>query len=345
MSQLKGVCVGAGYFSTYQYEAWQRIPEVEITAMCNRDAGRAARIMDQFDIRQHYTDFREMLETEKPDFVDIITPPGTHLEMCRTAAELGVHVICQKPLAPTFDEARQIVEHADRAPIRFMVHENFRFQPWHREIRKLLDQQVIGDRLHSLYFRMRQGDGWGDDAYLDRQPYFRDMPRLLVFETGVHFIDTFRYLGGEMESVYSILRRLNPVITGEDAGILVFHFQSGAVGVWDANRFNECNDADPRYTFGEFLVEGNGGTIRLYLDGRITVQQLGQTEIPHSYHYERHNFSGDCVYTTQRHFVDCMLADRPFETSGHDYLKTLAVQEAVYASNELGQAVRMDRQS
>jgi predicted dehydrogenase len=345
MSQLKGVCVGAGYFSTYQYEAWQRIPEVEITAMCNRDAGRASRIIDQFGIRQHYTDFRKMLETEEPDFVDIITPPGTHLEMCRTAAELGVHVICQKPLAPTFEEARQIVEHADRAPIRFMVHENFRFQPWHREIRKLLDQQVIGDRLHSLYFRMRQGDGWGDDAYLDRQPYFRDMPRLLVFETGVHFIDTFRYLGGEMESVYSILRRLNPVITGEDAGILVFHFQSGAVGVWDANRFNECNDADPRYTFGEFLVEGNGGTIRLYLDGRITVQQLGQPEIPHSYHHERRNFSGDCVYTTQRHFVDCMLADRPFETSGHDYLKTLAVQEAVYASDELGQAVRMDGQS
>jgi predicted dehydrogenase len=286
-----------------------------------------------------------MLETEKPDFVDIITPPGTHLEMCRTAAELGVHVICQKPLAPTFDEARQIVEHADGASIRFMVHENFRFQPWHREIRKWLDQRVIGDRLHSLYFRMRQGDGWGDDAYLDRQPYFREMPRLLVFETGVHFIDTFRYLGGEMESVYSILRRLNPVITGEDAGILVFHFQSGAVGVWDANRFNECNDADPRYTFGEFLVEGNGGTIRLYLDGRITVQQLGQPEIPHSYHHERRNFSGDCVYTTQRHFADCMLADRPFETSGHDYLKTLAVQEAVYASDELGQAVRMDRQS
>jgi predicted dehydrogenase len=224
-----------------------------------------------------------------------------------------------------------------------MVHENFRFQPWHREIKQLLNDGVIGDRLHSLYFRMRQGDGWGEDAYLARQPYFREMPRLLVFETGVHFIDTFRFLGGEIDSAYSILRRLNPVIAGEDAGILVLQFRSGAVGVWDANRFNECNDQDPRYTFGEFLVEGSGGSIRLYLDGRITVQQLGQPEIPHPYHHERRNFAGDCVYTTQRHFVDCMLGDRPFETSGDDYLKTLVVQEAVYTSNDSRQAVRLDQ--
>jgi predicted dehydrogenase len=341
MSQLKGVCIGAGYFSTFQYEAWARIPEVEITAMCNRDAGRAKRIMDQFGIAKHYTDLREMLAAERPDFVDIITPPETHLEMCQVAADAGVHVICQKPLAPSLDEARRIVELAKQAGIRFMVHENFRFQPWHREIKRLLDEGVIGDRLHSLYFRMRMGDGWGDDAYLDRQPYFRTMPRLLVFETGVHFIDTFRYLGGEIENVYSILRRLNPVIAGEDAGVLVLQFQSGAVGVWDANRYNECSDDDPRYTFGEFLVEGNGGTIRLYLDGRITVQRLGQPESGHAYHHERRDFSGDCVYTTQRHFVDCMLADRQFETNGDDYLKTLTVQEGVYDSSSTKQPIQI----
>jgi predicted dehydrogenase len=345
MSKLKGVCVGAGYFSTFQYEAWQRIPEVHITAMCNRDAGRARKIMDQFSIAKHYTDLREMLKAEKPDFVDIITPPETHLEMCRIAADMGVHVICQKPLAPTLDEARQIVDLARQAPIRFMVHENFRFQPWHREIKKLLNAEVIGDRLHSLYFRMRQGDGWGEDAYLARQPYFREMPRLLVFETGVHFIDTFRYLGGEIESVYSILRRLNPVIVGEDAGVLVMQFQSGAVGIWDANRFNECNDDDPRYTFGEFLVEGSGGTLRLYLDGRITVQKLGQPETEHPYHHERRNFSGDCVYTTQRHFVDCMLASSPFETNGNDYLKTLTVQEAAYHSSAAKQVIQIPSSS
>ena len=77
MRTLKGVCVGAGYFSDFQYEAWNRIPEVNITAFCNRNQNRAKRIQDEFGVRMWYTDYVEMLEKERPDFVDIITPPGT----------------------------------------------------------------------------------------------------------------------------------------------------------------------------------------------------------------------------------------------------------------------------
>ena len=134
MNKYKGVCIGAGYFSHFQYEAWQRIGEVQITAFCNSNADRAKTIREEFGITNHYTDYRKMLEREKPDFVDVITPPRTHLEMCKFAANLGIHIICQKPLAPTLAEAQQIVECTSRAGVRFMVHENFRFQPWHRQI-------------------------------------------------------------------------------------------------------------------------------------------------------------------------------------------------------------------
>ena len=75
MKILKGVGIGAGYFSRFQYEAWTRIPEVRITAMCNRHPANAADLMKTYGIRNHYTDWREMLEKEQPDFVDIITPP------------------------------------------------------------------------------------------------------------------------------------------------------------------------------------------------------------------------------------------------------------------------------
>jgi predicted dehydrogenase len=336
MEKLKGVAIGAGYFSRFQYEAWTRIPEVEITALCNRNEERAQPLMEEYAVERHYTDYREMIETEKPDFVDVITPPETHREMCAFAGERGVHVICQKPLAPGFEEATAIVEEARSSGIRFMVHENWRFQPWYRQVRRLLDAQAVGEKLHSLAFRMRMGDGWGQDAYLARQPYFRDYPRLLVYETGVHFIDTFRYLAGRVERVYARLRRLNPVIAGEDCGILVFDFSSGAVGLLDANRYNEPNFPNPRYTFGEFLVEGNRGSLRLYGDGRITVQPLGEEEREYAYPHEDRNFAGDCCYTTQRHFVDRMLDRGPFETGGEDYLQTLAVQEAVYESAATG---------
>ena len=335
MKKLKGVCIGAGYFSHFQYEAWNRIPEVEITAMCNSNPDRAKHVMDTYGIKRHYVDYIAMLDKEQPDFVDIITPPSTHIEMTNESLRRDIHVICQKPLAPTLEESLEIKRIAQSHDSRFMVHENWRFQPWYREIKKLLKKQVIGEQIFNISFRMRMGDGWGERAYLDRQPYFRDYPRLLIYETGVHFIDTYRYLLGDIKSVYASLRKLNSVIAGEDAGFVHFNFDSGAQGIYDANRYNETNNKMPRYTFGECLLEGEGGTIRLYADGKLTIQQLGKGEKNHAYHHENINFAGDCVYSCQRHFIDKVLSGEAFETNVDDYLKTLSVQEAVYKSNDL----------
>jgi predicted dehydrogenase len=129
---------------------------------------------------------------------------------------------------------------------------------------------------------------------------------------------------------------LNPVIKGEDCGLLVFEFANGALGQWDANRYNEpaCPVSAARYTFGEFLVEGSAGSLRLHLDGRITLKKLGGEETEVSYPHERRGFAGDCVFATQRHFIDRLLDGKPFETSGEDYLITTAVQDACYQSAE-----------
>jgi len=334
IKKLRGVCIGAGYFAHFQYEAWRRIPEVEIVAFSNRDQTRAQEITRKFGLKRCYSDYREMLDKERPDFVDVITPPPTHQAICAEAAQRGIHIICQKALAPSLGEAKEIVATAARAGVRFMVHENFRFQPWYREIKRQLEAKAIGDRLFSLAFRSRMGDGWGENAYIPRQPYFREYPRLLVFENGVHFVDTYRFLAGEISRVTSWHRRLNPVIKGEDCALVVFEFANGALGEWDANRYNETTARNPRYTFGEFLVEGTAGSIRLATDSRLTLQRLGQKEIEIPYERADVNFCGDCVYFTQRHFVDRMLDGKAFETSGEEYLKTLTVQEAVYQSAE-----------
>ncbi|WP_298551464.1 Gfo/Idh/MocA family oxidoreductase [uncultured Algibacter sp.] len=330
-NKLKGVAIGAGYFSRFQYEAWTRISEVEITALCNSNMERAKGIMNSFGVKKHYTDYKEMIINEKPDFVDIITPPETHFEMCKFAADNGVHIICQKPLAPTIEESQKIVDYVSSKGVRFVVHENFRFQPWHREIKKIINNDELGD-LFNLNFRSRMGDGWGDDAYLARQPYFRDYKKLLIYETGVHFIDTFRYHAGEVKSVYAILKRLNPVIKGEDSGLMILNFNNESTAIWDANRFNENNFKKSRYTFGEYLIDGSKGSLRLYSDGKITIQKLGQKEEEHSYTHNDIGFAGDCCYIFQRDFIDKLISGDTFETSGHDYLKTLKIQEAIYES-------------
>lgn len=336
--RLKGVGLGAGYFAPFQYDAWTRIPEVEIAAVYNRTEARARAIMDRYGIPRYYADWRTMIDAERPDFVDIITPPETHEEMCAHAAARGVHVICQKPLAPDLDTARRIVANAEAAGIRFMVHENFRWQPWYRAIKDVQRRGTIGRFTHAA-FTMRMGDGWGSDAYLARQPFFRGYPRLLVYETGVHFIDTFRFLLGEVTRVYAVLRRLNPVIRGEDAGTLLLTFAGGATAVWDANRYNETEAEWPRYTFGHLRIDGTGGHLALDADSSIRIKRLGEAGRGLDYARENKGFAGDCVYFLQRHFADCMLRGDEFESTGRDYLKTIAVVEAAYRSASDGTAV------
>ncbi|MFC7338178.1 Gfo/Idh/MocA family protein [Haloferula chungangensis] len=338
---LKGVCVGAGYFSRFQYESWQRIPEVTIVANCNRSVDKAEEIAKDYGIPRSYpvTEFAKMLDREEPDFVDIITPPDTHLELCRIAVEKGVHIICQKPLAPTWDETLELAELIKSAKGRFMVHENFRWQPWYREIKKILDAGTLGEFFH-LAFRCRMGDGWGDDAYLARQPFFRDYKRLFLFETGVHFLDTFRYLAGEIDSIHALIARRNPVIKGEDSALVTCRFANCGTAVLDANRYNEVEAENPRYTFGTLRIDGSKGHLEMDLDGGITIKPLGEPSYEHIYKPSRENFAGDCVHALQEHFVACMLSGDPFESTVEDYLKSVQLVEAAYESAATDQVVK-----
>jgi predicted dehydrogenase len=329
--KLRGAGVGAGYFAGFQYEAWSRIPEVEMVAVCDLAEDKARATQKRFEIPQCYTNWVEMLDRVRPDFVDIITPPPTHELICAEAGRRGIHVICQKPLAPTLEEAERIVNTARAAGIRFMVHENWRWQPWYRKIKEIQRSGEIGEFTH-FHVLTRLGDGWGERAYLERQPFFRDYPRLLIYETGVHFIDTFRYLLGEVSSVHAHLRRLNPAIRGEDACQLFLTFVNGSTAIWDANRYNETETPNPRYTFGEIRIDGTAGHLTMDSSSAIRVKRLGEPAHDVDYEREDRNFAGDCVYALQRHFMACMRTGEEFESSGADYLKTLRVVFAAYSS-------------
>ena len=331
--KLKIACIGAGYFAKFHIEAWTRIPSVELVAICDQKIEKANLLADQFGITKVYNNLESMLSTETLDVIDVITPPDTHKVLCRQIADQGIHIICQKPLAPTLAESIAIVDYVAHKSVRLIVHENWRFQPWYRKIKTLIDDQEIGTVLHTLYFKMRTGDGWPDDAYLNRQPYFRTMPRLLIYETGIHFIDTFRYLLGEVKSVFADLRSLNPHIKGEDCGLLVFTFENGTRAILDANRYNEPDTNNPRYTFGELLMEGNKGSLRMNYSGELFLKKLGEIPYPINYDHQDINFAGDCVFFTQQHIADCILNNQVSEIEGRKYLKNIKIQEALYTSD------------
>ncbi len=336
--KIRVACVGAGYFSQFQYEAWRRL-DVDLAAICNKTEANAQKIADKFDIARVFTDFAIMLDQVKPDLVDIITPPGTHLSYIEQAAARRIPVICQKPFTPSLDEAEQATAMMEEVDTPLIIHENFRFQPWYGEIKRQLDTGALGE-IYQVSFRLRPGDGQGPEAYLARQPYFQDMPRFLVHETAIHLIDVFRYLFGEVRSVTAALKRLNPAIKGEDSGLMLFEFENGATGLFDGNRLADHPAKNRRLTMGEMLLEGSEGSLRLSGDGDLFLRRHGENEERQvEYDWQDQNFGGDCVYALQRHVVEHLKSGAPVMNRARDYLTNIRIEEAAYSSSELGKRV------
>jgi D-apiose dehydrogenase len=277
-----------------------------------------------------------MLDEAKPDLLDIVTEPASHLPLIRLAAERKIATICQKPFCRSLAEATEATRVAVQSNTLLVVHENFRFQPWYREIKRLIEDGAIGD-CYQATFRLRPGDGQGPGAYLDRQPYFQRMERFLVHETAIHFIDTFRYLVGEIESVFADLRRLNPVIKGEDAGLIVFRHRNGVRSLFDGNRLVDHAASDPRLTLGEMLVEGSAASLRLDGDGLLLRRAHGaNAETMIEYPCNRNGYAGDSVLRLQRHVIEHLLDRGPVFNSARDYLANLRIEEAIYLSATTG---------
>jgi len=337
---LEVVTVGAGYFSQFHYDAWQRVAAARVTGICDLSLPAASEMGEKYGIPARGVNLQDLIERLQPDLIDIITPPQAHVAVVEIVAAAGIDAIIQKPFGEDLEQARYMTELVDRAGTRLIVHENFRFMPWYREIRTLLDKGTLGEILNAQ-FNLRPGDGQGKSAYLDRQPYFQSMEKFLIHETAIHLIDTFRFLFGEVQSVYADLRQCNPVIRGEDAGIVVFGMKDNLRAVFDGNRLLDHRAENRRLTMGEMLIEGTAGSLRLDGDGRIWRRTFdANSESEHAYAWNDANFGGDCVYSLIEHVVNHYRHGAPLENQGFEYLQNIAIEDAIYKSDQ--QARRID---
>jgi predicted dehydrogenase len=296
--------------------------DVAIVGTCDADPTKAT-----------YERLDQMLDELQPDFLDITTRPEQHLEMVRTAVERGIPVICQKPVAPHWREAVEMVELAEAADVPLVIHENWRWQPWYRVVQAELQKGLIGPPV-TYTFRTRKLDGDGPDEY-PTQPYFRTYPRLLLFETLVHHLDTARFLFGEIEEVYARSRRVNPLIQGEDQVLLLTGHATGLNGVFDGHRFLDLRPDSP--PLGDFTVDGIGASLQVDAAGDVWLwngrerKMVWQNTVGQGYR-------GDSVRAVCRHFVDQLRGQRRWESTGREYLRTIACVEAGYCSMASGRA-------
>ena len=174
--------------------------DAQVVAWCDSDSARAQAMASEFAIPRRLHDAAAMLDAVRPTSSTSSRRRPRTRRWWRMAHARGIPVICQKPLDA-------VVERIGRA--RRCRRSRGRAAAWctrtsasSRGIarRGACSTTARSARRTSVAFRLRPGDGQGPRAYLDRQPYFQTMPRLLVVETAIHWIDTFRFLMGEVDA-------------------------------------------------------------------------------------------------------------------------------------------------
>ena len=340
---LRGALIGCGFVSRHHLAAWRTFDDVELAAVCDVRPERLewALPLCAGETRA-YASAAEMLASEKLDFVEICTRPDSHRSLTELAAAHGVSVLCQKPAAETRADLLAMIACCEAAGVRLMIHENWRFRPWYRAMKQAVDSGAIG-RLIRLRLAHRDWRALVPGGFAD-QPFFAEMPRLVLFEMGPHLIDTARYLMGEVSSVSATLGRFGPGHPGEDVAQLALRSESGALGLVDISWCAPADVSRPEWALNETVIEGTAGALRLLADGSLRMDYSdGRSEqIDVTLPADDREIYLDGYILTQRHFLRG-LRDRTsaYETSGPETLKTMDVIWAGYQSAEEGRVMAL----
>jgi predicted dehydrogenase len=325
---LRVAVAGAGFASGMHLAGWSRLPHVSVVALADPDRDKARARAREHGIAQVFDDVRAMLDATKPDALDVATPLDAHVPLCRMAADRGVHVLCQKPLAPTHAEAIELAN-AVEGRIRLMVNENWRFRAHYRQIRRWLDEDAIGVPRYAT-MRVRSSglvaDEHGALPLLLRQPSLRRLTRFMIGEVLVHHLDVLRWLLGPLDVVAARIVHACSGIEGESGALVLLEGAQSLVTL-----DGDSTDADaPPGTSDRLEIVGTAGVLSLEQN---LVRVRGAQARTATFDLE--TGYADSYAAAIAHFADALLAGTPFETDVRDNLHTLALVEAAYAKAAL----------
>lgn len=316
--------VGAGMVSQFHLAGWAQNANARLVAICDPDIAKAQQKAADHGIPNAYATMAAMLDSGELDAVDIVTPVATHSQLVRLAADRDVHVMCQKPMAGSLEDAEALVDYVGER-VRFMVHENYRYRPHYRAVRQWLAEGRIG-KIHIAHMSMRcsgmcSAEG-GTPWLLQRQPYLSTMPRLLVFETLIHHLDVIRALMGEFEIDSANLCKINKSLSGEDSAVIVLRGQRASLVTLEGTFSAPGYPPLPR---DRLELIGDRGTMILDFDRLYLVGQEGDAiQFDLAARYQ------ECFSHAIDQFVDGVRNATPFESDRLDNLKTLQLVEACY---------------
>jgi D-apiose dehydrogenase len=333
--------LGAGYAGRVQLTGWRELSNARVVGLWNRTSARAHQVGQEFGVPV-FEDVDELIRSPEVDAVDIATAVETHRYLALRAAAAGKHVLCQKPLAPSMADAQAIVRGCAEAGVRLMVNENWRWRPWYRTVRQVLDRQAIGQPFY-LRLSLRTDAAVVSperppEQLFAGQPFLRTMAPLILFELGPHHFDVTRYLFGDPERVYARTLKVSPHVAGEDVALALLEYPDRAAMVelsWHS--VGHTADRSKRLHPDSLLMEGTDGSLAVEEDGQVRLRYRdGRGEIVP---VEAANGYQRSWTLALKHFVDCLESGTEFETSGEQNLFTLRLVFEAYEAAAQGRPV------
>ncbi|GAB4561462.1 MAG: Gfo/Idh/MocA family oxidoreductase [Anaerolineae bacterium] len=202
------------------------MPEVtRLAAICSLDLDAARSLGERYGAGYVTDRYEELLSDPDIDVIDLCTPPREHLPMAVAAAQAGKHILVEKPLARTLDEADAIIRAAREANVKLMTSHNQRYFAHHAKAKELLDAGVIGDPFMIVATVHVHGHIQGFRRFLD------PAGGGTLIDSGVHRFDLLRWLMGDVDMVFAQTGRFMQMqMEGEDCAVVTLRFSSGAIG-------------------------------------------------------------------------------------------------------------------
>jgi predicted dehydrogenase len=340
MSDLRFAVLGAGFWTGFQICGWQEIEGARCVAIYNRTRSKAEEYARRFQLPAVYDDPESMLSNEELDFVDIVAAPETHEEFAMLALRHKLPVICQKPLAPTFEAASRMQQAFADQGLPLLVNENWRWQAPIRRLKAMLDGASIG---HPFRARIEMVSGF---PVFRNQPHLRDLPQFILTDLGTHLLDTCRFLFGEAASVFCRTSKVHKDIAGEDVATVMLEMKNGTT-VIVAMAYAENYLEEECFPQTRIFVEAGMGSLELKPGYQIhvTTQKGTAVESVTPIHFPWADPSYDVVHSSivpcQTDLLRSLQGEREAETTALDNLETLRLVQASYQSTESGKAVQL----
>ncbi|MCO6452606.1 MAG: Gfo/Idh/MocA family oxidoreductase [Caldilineales bacterium] len=287
--------LGYAFMGKAHSNAFKKIPYMmypppaipALAAISGRNEAAVAEAAKRFGYAKYYTDWREMIEDPAVQLLDNGGPNNLHAAPSILAAELGKHILCEKPLARTAEEAKIMWDAVELAGVKHMVAFNYRFVPAVRLIRNLIDEGRLGRIYH---FRAIYLQEWIMPHYGTPMIWRLDKDVAgsgALGDLGAHIIDLAHYLVGGLKSVSGLTTTFikerdkaeggTGVVDVDDAFAAVMEFENGAIGTLETSRF-----AAGRKNANNFEINGELGSIRFNLERMNELEVFWVGEEPQS---------------------------------------------------------------